>query len=212
MGRVFLSGGRVGMTDPGSGLPSGYTALNYIQSSGTQYINTELSAPKGFHAVFDIELLSAASTQAIIGAHDTAAPYNRSYLAINSNKTWQIGYYDFYNFGSLALNTKYNIDVSTISGSIFCKINGTAQSLSTPTSAARSSVPIYVFAMNYGTNPLPCSAKLYGMKIYTSGDTSELARDLVPCISDTGGVGMYDLVTKKFYGNAGSGSFVGSEV
>ena len=51
---------------------------------------------------------------------------------------------------------------------------------------------------------------------YTStlfnADNGTLIRDFVPCLSDTDGVGLFDLVESKFYGNAGTGSFIGSEV
>lgn len=189
-------------------LPSGYKRLEYIQSTGTQYIDTGVSSANGFHAVFDIDIQSASSTQAIIGSHDTASPYNRNYLAVRSNQTWEIGYYDFYNFGSFAFKTKYHIDMSTISGSIFCKIDGVAQTLTTPSSAARSTRTIFVLAMNYGNTPLPCSAKLYGLKLYTSADTTALVRDFIPAIRTSDSVaGLYDLKNNVFYTNAGSGAF-----
>lgn len=51
--------------------------------------------------------------------------------------------------------------------------------------------------------------RVYWFKIYDNGT---LARDFVPCIKDDGEVGLYDLVRKQFYGNAGTGVFTGSEV
>lgn len=46
--------------------------------------------------------------------------------------------------------------------------------------------------------------KVYYLKIY-DGDT--LIRDYVPFIAQSGERGMYDFVTKKFYGNDGVGAF-----
>ena len=34
-------------------LPSGYKRLEYIQSTGTQYVDTKLSIPNGFHVITD---------------------------------------------------------------------------------------------------------------------------------------------------------------
>ena len=50
---------------------------------------------------------------------------------------------------------------------------------------------------------------LYSCQIYDNGT---LVRDFVPCINGSGEVGLYDLVGKQFYGNAGTGVFTGSEV
>ena len=47
--------------------------------------------------------------------------------------------------------------------------------------------------------------KLYSFKIYESG---KIVRDFVPVIkAGTNEGGMYDFVTRKFYGNKGSGLF-----
>ena len=50
---------------------------------------------------------------------------------------------------------------------------------------------------------------LYYCRIF-DGDT--LLRDYIPCINASGAVGLYDLVGRQFYGNAGTGAFTGSEV
>ena len=48
------------------------------------------------------------------------------------------------------------------------------------------------------------TAKVYYLKIY---DGETLVRDFVPYVSQSGECGLYDNVTKQFYGNAGSGTF-----
>ena len=50
------------------------------------------------------------------------------------------------------------------------------------------------------------AAKLYSCQIYQS---AELVKDFVPCLSPTGDVGLYDLCGNKFYGNSGTGVFIG---
>ena len=52
-------------------------------------------------------------------------------------------------------------------------------------------------------------ANLYPCKIYQNGI---LVQDLQTCINASDEVGLYDLVGKQFYGNAGTGTFTGSEV
>ena len=60
----------------------------------------------------------------------------------------------------------------------------------------------------YVPNQAP-SKKAKG-KFYMSQviEKRELVRNLLPCIDPSGAVGMYDLVGQKFYGNAGTGTFV----
>ena len=53
------------------------------------------------------------------------------------------------------------------------------------------------------------SGKLYYAQLY-SGDSS--IRDFLPCKNASGAVGLYDLVGKQFYGNAGTGTFTAGEV
>ena len=48
------------------------------------------------------------------------------------------------------------------------------------------------------------SVKVYYLKIY---DGETLVRDYVPYIAKSGECGLYDLVTKQFYGNDGDGTF-----
>ena len=61
-----------------------------------------------------------------------------------------------------------------------------------------------LFAINRGS--AVCGLlRLYSCKIYDNGT---LVRDFVPCKNPSGEVGLYDTVTERFYGNAGTGSFV----
>lgn len=47
--------------------------------------------------------------------------------------------------------------------------------------------------------------KLYAFKLYDNG---VLVRDFQPCMNASETVGLYDLVGKKFYANAGTGVFL----
>ena len=190
------------------------TELEYIQSSGTQYIDTNVSAPEGFRITCDVEFTSLPNTlNMLFGSHDAASPYYRNFLAATNTGKWEIGAYNPTDFGSVSINTKYSIDVCTISGAIGCSINGIDQIVDSSIAAStiRSSRTIYVFGLNYPDGLLPSNMKLYGLKMYLDADGSNLVRDFVPCIKDDGTVGLYDLVGKQFYGNAGTGVFTGSE-
>ena len=144
------------------GLPSGYKRLQYIQSTGTQYIDTNVSAPEGFRITCDIEFTSLPNTlNMLFGSHDTASPYYRNFLAATSGGKWEIGAYNPTDFGSVSVNTKYSIDVCTISGAIGCSINGIDQIVASSIAAStvRSSRTIYVFGLNYTDGLFPSNMK-----------------------------------------------------
>lgn len=192
------------------------TELEYIQSSGTQYIDTNVSAPEGFRITCDVEFTSLPNTlNMLFGSHDTASPYYRNFLAATSGGKWEIGAYNPYDFGTAAINTRYAIDVCTISGAIGCSINGIDQIVdsSIAASTVRSSRTIYVFGLNYPDGLLPSNMKLYGLKMYLDADGSNLVRDFIAAKLSDGTLGLYDKLHGLLYINVGSGVFTaGPEV
>lgn len=196
-------------------LPSGYKRLEYIQSSGTQYIDTGFSAPTGMRVQCEVELTSLRSgLNLLFGSHDAADPYYRNYLAASSNGYWEIGAYGVGTFGSVTTGRKYNIDVCTISGSLSAKIDGTAYAIGNiAPSTKRSDLNVYLFALNYAGGLLWSSMKLYSAKIYLDAAGSSPARDFIPCKNAAGTIGLWDDVNGRLYTNAGTGAFTaGPEV
>ena len=201
--------------DPGAYLPGGHKRLAYIQSTGTQHIDTGVVAGSGFRAVADITLTGALSSTltSIIGAHNPAPPYGRNFLAAKSG-AYEVGIGDgWMDGGTPSIGVRQTLEASTIHGDAYLLIDGARQNMTTSDkpSATHSTNTLHLLNINGGeawVGKAPC--KLYEAKIYDS--KSALARDFVPCISPSGAVGLYDLVGKKFYGNAGTGAFIGSEV
>lgn len=190
----------------GSRLPSGYTEVEYIESSGTQYVDTGVSAPEGCRVQCKVAYTSLSSTLTVVfGSHDAASPYYRNFLAATSS-TWELGAYGTADFGSPTVNTEYEIDANTKSGEIACTINGTAYSInqSIAPSAQRSALSVYLFALHYADGLFPAKMKAWWYKVYVGGT---LVRDFVPCKNPAGTVGLYDTVNGTFYGNAGTGTF-----
>lgn len=182
--------------------------LEYLESTGTQHIDTEYSNSLGFRAVMDVIFTAqTTSSQILIGSHDDASPYRRNYLGIKANSgQWEVGAYDSFNFGSSATNTKYDIDVSTFSSNFYCKINGVAQTIGTPTNVARSARSVYLLAMNYGSL-LPAFARIYKCDIWNEEGKKE--RNYYPAkLPANGTIGLWDAVTGMLYTNAGTGEFI----
>ena len=188
-------------------LPSGYTKLEYIESTGTQYIDTGLSSPKGCRVKTKISYTSlSGSLSMIFGSHDATSPYYRNFLAATSS-AWEIGAYGTEDFGSPVTNMIYEIDVNTKSGEIGCVINGNKYTInqSIAPSAQRSTLSNYLFALHYPGGLFPAKMKMWVCTIYID---NVLVRDFIPCKNTGGIIGLWDDVNSQFYTNAGTGAFI----
>lgn len=195
MGRAFFGGGKVGMKMGGSRLPRGYTELAYIQSSGAQYINTGFTPNQStkVSVVFH-------STDVAAGVVAADGGWLTNGFAIFT----QVAEYGAsqYNYNPVDRIRTVSIDQGKI------VIDG--EQVKTCSGSFQTTSPLTICALNRnGTIKEYMTGNIYSCQIYDNGT---LVRDFVPCMSDADGVGLYDLVNKKFYGNAGTGSFVGSEV
>ena len=189
---------------PGGGiLPGGYTQLEYIQSSGTQYIDTGFKPNQDTRTVMDFELTSAySSIRGIFGVRDTA-----SGTAPNQ--------FVFWNNAAAGFRTDYFGTQQTISGvtvqarnTVNKNKNVTTIGGETATNTAATGQCTYslvLFATNSAGSIEHYSPLLmYSCKIYDDG---VLIRYLYPCKNPAGTVGLYDIVSNVFYGNAGTGTF-----
>lgn len=193
-------------------LPSGFTRIEYIESTGTQYLNSGYSAPDGFVAEIVFEYTGSLDG-CIIGAQDSAEPYGRNYVSTQGGGQWVLGAGDAdLSTGVYAsLNTKHTIRASTVKGDAYLEVDGTRLGASAD-SSYRSETKLYLFTSYWAQRNGYATAqgRLYSAKIYDPDGT--LVRDFVPVQKD-GRAGLYDFVTGWFYGYVGSeGDFVGGPV
>ena len=205
MGRcLFMRKGDV-HTKPGSRLPNGYTELAYIQSSGTQYIDTgvvpgsdNFSISAKFQAMQDP---SGADNWFVTIGHSKPSG-SASYAQFGTwQSKWAIHLTNVVVDGVAASTNIVNITFG-VNGNV-ASISGDASHSITNSSFSSGSY------RNQNITIVDGIWKCFEGKIHV-GDVR--VRDFVPCIKDDGEVGLYDLVGKQFYGNAGTGVFTGSEV
>ena len=183
-------------------LPNGYKRLEYIQSSGTQYIDTGFKPNQ--NTKIELDVLSAEGTSSnipyIFGTQDSS---NNYFVA-----TWVLGY------GSGMVTTGINLYdgkfhvVKVENGALYKDGSIIAQRT---VSSFSIGVPIFLFAVNSSRQSMGYGAcKLRSCKIYNNG---MLVRDFIPCKNPSGVIGLWDDVNSVFYQNAGSGTFTsGPEV
>lgn len=211
MGRcLFMRKGET-HTAPKQGLPAGYTKMAYIQSSGTQYIDTGFKPTGATKVVCDFQMVNQGTEQQGVFGSRPGASGRFTVFTGSSTSDLQVDYGTEQTLASVGssisgLNTN-NRTAIEVSNSLV--VNETT--IKTVSSVSfTSAYNLFLFANNNsGTAQLPGTMKLYSCQIY---DNDTLVRDYVPCINASGEVGLYDLVGKLFYGNAGTGVFTGSEV
>ena len=186
-----------------SRLPDGYTELEYIESSGAQYIDTGFTVSaqnfSGLRVVQDCELITGGSYWSVNGISGTG---NIFYLgASNTNAI-------YYGNGASNIATGHSYPGGRIvfdlnvqnSSYTFGETILTGLSFSAPSASAN----FYIFAYNTISSRDCHSEKIYNLKIFSD---DELVRNFVPCENPSGEIGLYDLVNDVFYQNAGSGTF-----
>lgn len=189
-----------------SRLPDGYTEVEYIQSSGTQYIDTGFKPNQDTRLVMDVDTGSSWPTEfpALFGVGNTSSGGSSNKFLTYLYKSIS-GVHDHY-----AAQTKNSSTVNMFGRHTFDKnknntiVDGITVNQFTYASFQQAS-PLALFCcLDGGSYTGFMTMKLYSCQIY---DNETLARDFIPCVNASGEAGLYDAVNKKFYGNAGSGAF-----
>lgn len=201
---LFMRKGEV-HTIPGSRLPYGYTELAYIQSDGNQWIDSGVVPGSS-----DFSVKSKIRTTAATSAENW-------FVTIGHSKP--SGSATFAQFGTWSSKFVIHLTGIVVDGSTAATSNDVTIdfSMSGNTASLSGDASYSVTNAYYGSGSFRnqsitiCDGlwRTYWCQIMVGGT---LIRDFVPCINPSGAVGIYDLVGKQFYGNAGTGVFTGSEV
>ena len=187
-------------------LPDGYTQIEYVQGSGTQYVDTGVKLNGNLRVSASIELDDAGGN-VISGVLGARQKESGSFILWKYNDGFRFDYgSELKEFGSFSQSTLYEIDLNGNTGTV------NDYSVAASAASFTSSLDVYLLGVNnYGeVDRRICIGTLYSAKIYDDG---ALVRDFVPCKRDSdNAAGLYDLVGKSFYGNAGTGSFTAGPV
>lgn len=186
-------------------MPTDYTPLEYIEGTGTQYINTGVIPTQSTSFSFGIYMkeITGACIIGCIVNND-----NNDYRIFNYNN--QI-YWDMQSSrligttNSFLANEYINFDV----GNNYVKKNGATVLTGTTISSFTGDCPIQILRDNPTGSSTCAKGRIYYLEIYNSGT---LIRNLLPCKNKSGAIGMYDTIEKKFYNNNGTGMFVAGPI
>lgn len=170
-------------------LPSGYQEVEYLESTGTQWIHSGLYSDNTntWELIADIYLSAA----------------NNAYMGANGNLQMNLSLADLNARGIMKVIHSQNYGPATYWNGVIKKLDAFH---------TYNNLAICLFALGTGTAAASffANVRIYSFQIIQN---DVLLRDYIPCINPSGERGMYDLVGKKFYGNSGSGTFVvGPEV
>jgi hypothetical protein len=190
-------------------LPSGYTPVEYIQSSGSQYIKTGVYHNSTTCPTLRMVLDTAVSSSVGING---AASYQSYYVGYMSGYLYYSTYYgDVKTTVTYSAGTRRKHDLNNAAKTFAVysadgtKVYETNTTVGTPS----GSKELYLFAYNAsdgGSIGAYSTQKMWPSQIYVGGG---LVRDYFPCKNASGTFGLYDLANGGFYGNNGSGAFTG---
>ena len=187
--------------------------VEYLESTGTQWIDTGLPIAPNFYldATFSIPS-TIPHVLTFMGTTTLSQPYYRFWVcSIQTNKTINCGLINnAISTATLTADEPHNIYVKFFDGEQLCKLDGTTIVSATNTSdssakaawLAQGNLFIGRSRLNEQFNFI---GKVFAVKIYDANGT--LVRDFVPVRKGTVGY-LYDRVTRKLFGNAGTGDFV----
>lgn len=182
-----------------------YTEVEYIETTGTQYINTGFYPNQDSRIVCEYMYFGGTG---IYGARDNTS--SDGFCMRVTNSKWQPQYNDGMKRTSIGSDsTKWHIadqnkEVFYIDGDVGVEFDYADFDVPNPviiggTLGNKDGVPTL-----YGGDCRYRACQLY--------DNGVLVRDLVPCYRNIDGeVGMYDKLNGVFYGNAGTGEFVAGD-
>lgn len=187
-------------------LYDGYDVLEYIESTGTQYVDTgyvatstdytyELDmAPTKIGSFYSYIGFMASGTTPRAGIHEYSSTFMIGANATTTSSTAPV------------VNERMVLKNHCKSGAQkLYKNNVQITSNTTTFNHSSNTLTTHIFGRNYSSGRNLASIKLYSAKIY---EGSTLVRHYIPARRQSdNALGLYDILTNTFYANSGSGTF-----
>ena len=185
-------------------LPGGYTELEYIQSSGTQYLDSGVTFEKTDTVEFEIlwTVTPPSSGTYVCGNY---------YMQVGMG-TSGYGIYAASNTKAYGTKDRMRVTFASVQETLF--VNDAQVFTHDWSGQNLSNVKLGILKLGMEGNAwyssAPVSAKVYSCTIKKGG---ALVRNFIPCKNASGVIGLWDDVNSAFHQNAGSGVFTaGPEV
>ena len=188
-----------------SGLPIGYTLLDYIESTGTQYIDTRV-VQDVLNFWVDMDVSFANTNERYLFGVSSSSPL---YFGRTQGGRFEMNqkYTSLYSGQNKRVNLQWGKDPNSNKMKLSVVVDGQTESLVSTASGFIRNNNFVFFGNNTGDSiGYILNGKIYFAKIYKE---DILVFDGIPAKRNSDNVlGMYDLANDQFYTNDGTGDFV----
>ena len=196
--------------DDGIVVPEEYQKVEWIESDGYQYLDTQIIPTNSLIIDCKIEIASnrTIGNEGILGSRQTSSG-GRVYLVSFYGNAWHYGIdgdsmisspYSVIRYMPIEVHAEFINKKSLLNVGNLTLYNGS-------TSYTGNEFSMYLFACNnFGTAARYCASRVYSMKIQKN---NTLILNFIPCRRKSDNKpGMYDTVTQTFFTNQGTGEFI----
>lgn len=190
-------------------LPNGYTRLEYIESSGTQYIDPGIASSNtiGININYSYSTINSSTNAGVCGIYQGSNPRTDSLLITTNNGKTNSNLL-FAHRGVVLMadhiptaNTIYNVKINWRNSGV---IDFEERTTNVGTNNVESGA-IRLFGRKAGSSYTYAPSKIYSCQF---SDETKMIRNLIPAKRNSDSViGMYDTVNGVFYENGGTGTF-----
>ena len=193
-------------------LPNGYTELQYIEGTGTQYINTGITGFDTGNWEIYAKWMSTSATQrnyaSIVSVYtdESTNTYRVIFSGTNGTAYLVAGNAKAANGNRLVSGAVDQIHEATIkNGSVV--FDGTTYTTTSQGTTIPSNTQLRIFGIS---SSIAAAARIYSVKVTKDG---VLRADYIPAKRDSdNALGLYDMVSGGFFANSGTGVFTGPEM
>lgn len=188
-------------------LPSGYTGIEYLESTGSQAIDTGVKTNE--NTVIEVEFtpVDFGTDKTIVFGSADAVFGNGIDFYCGDGVSWTVGYPGWYAGADNVFSVGDRLLAIIKSGTSSVEKIGTSQKTEWPLALPQyeSANNLHLFCI-FRNGMFFGKTRIHSVKVYKK---ETLERDMVSCINNaTNEAGMYDFVSNQFYANVGTGSFI----
>ena len=195
----------------GGGLPDGFTAVEYIQTSGGQRIDTGVKSSASIGLSADFCFNDTQTNQNLAQAYDGSGKYYQLIVLMLSSwgspdgAVWFVCSYNAIQYFKKA-DTDRHVYHFNVDGQYTVEMDGIQYKKADPsqTTFPADARNLWLFVRNSPVVDGYARMKLYSCAMYDGGVK---IRDFKPCLDADGVPCLYDLISKTAFYNQGSGSF-----
>ena len=183
-----------------------YTPVEYIESSGTQYIDTNISTNSNTKIETEVQFNNSNLQECVWCSRD----YNSGGTALNSDTLFKFANGNFrIDYNSIGTNFSHTVNTTTKykyvqDKNLLYENNTLIYTSSSATFTTTNKLRLFATRNYDGTINNFFNGKVYSFKVY---DNDTLVGDFIPVVDGNGTACLWDKVEERAYYNVGTGTF-----